>query len=69
MLGILELMHVARNELALASAAVPRLAGEGEGEAGAQQRGEHSVARLHRHRLVMTLEDDLHAAPGEPTRG
>src|SRR6185503_15183200 len=65
-LGVLELVDVAGNQLALARAAVAGLAGEGKREAGAQERREHRVARLHGDGLVVANEGDLHAAPGEP---
>ena len=63
MLGMLELEHVAGDQLALAGAAVAGLAGEGERHAGAQQRGEDGVARLDRNRLAMAFQGDLHARP------
>src|SRR5688572_5853051 len=61
LLGVVEQVHVALDQLAFAGAAVTRLAGKREREPGAQQRGERGVAGLHRHGLAVSLEGDLHA--------
>src|SRR5712672_3084375 len=66
-LGVLELNHLAREQLALAGAAIARLAGEGERHPGAQQRGEDGVARRDRYRPLVTLEGDLHALARKAT--
>src|ERR1700741_2915013 len=68
MLGMLELEHLAGEQLALAGTAAAGLARERERQPGAQQRGEQRVALPHRHRLAVALEDDLHGRPGDGTK-
>src|SRR5262249_47470572 len=63
-LGVLELVHVAIEQLALAGAAVSGLARERESDAGTQQRLENRVAGLRGDRLVVAFESDLHAPSG-----
>src|SRR5258708_27367374 len=60
MLRVLELEDIARDQLALAGAAVAGLAREREGDARAQQRFEHGVSGAYRNRLVVAFESDLH---------
>src|SRR5260221_14091400 len=64
MLRMLELVHVAGTELALAGAAVACLAGKGECHPRPQQRLEDGVARLDGNRPVAAFESDLHAPSG-----
>src|SRR2546423_1065932 len=67
MLRVLELEDIARDQLALAGAAVAGLARERERDARAQQRFEHRVSGAHRDRLVVAFESDLHGAQGATT--
>src|SRR5687767_9011475 len=67
MLGILELVHLAREELAFAMAAISVLAGKRKREPGAQERGEQSVGRLYGHGIDVADEDDLHGLAAELT--
>src|SRR2546426_11716160 len=67
MLRVLELEDIARDQLALAGAAVAGLARERESDARAQQRFEHRVSGAHRDRLVVAFENDLHGAQGATT--
>src|SRR5512145_614810 len=67
MLGIFELVHFSRDELAFAMAAISVLAGKRKCEPGAQERGEQSVGRLYGHGIDVADEDDLHGLAPELT--
>jgi hypothetical protein len=66
-LGVLQLEDLAGDVLALAGAAVARLAAVGEAHPVAQQRGEDGLAVLRRHRLGIARDGDgmrhAHARP------